>query len=113
MTRSIMKLAVVIALVLITVVGAALAQDCAPVFGGTGQEKLLQDIRACSQDVQRSHGSFNAFLNPDNCHISMAYPRNYSNIQANTFIQCMHQYGWTITGKDANGYWLYLEFNVY
>jgi len=99
MIISILNLTMVIGLVLVILVGAALAEDCALVFKGTGQDKLIQDIRTCSQDVRSISGwnFFSAYLNPQNCHISARTSQSdFYNKAALQFVECMGQYGWKI-----------------
>jgi hypothetical protein len=68
--------AVVSGLLILTFADAAMAQNCAQVFGGTDQEKLIQDIATCALEVRVTPNTeFDAYLIPETCHIHISLPK--------------------------------------
>jgi hypothetical protein len=99
MKRERLVLLTMLGLIMLTQVSTSMAQDCAQVFKGAGQDKLIQDIRTCSQDVRASTQMqvFTAYLKPENCHISIrTWQGDFYNKGTQQFIECMGQYGWKI-----------------
>jgi hypothetical protein len=109
-------LGVVLVLFIVTLAGTAMAQNCAPVFGGTDQDKLIEDIATCAKEVSDTlNTQFDAYLIPESCHIHISLPQlKLLMIAANTqakgkgkaedtnakapqqFVECMKQNGWAI-----------------
>jgi hypothetical protein len=107
---------VVLGLLILTLAGTAMAQNCAPVFGGTDQDKLIEDIATCAKGVSDTlNMEFIAYLIPETCHIHISLPQlKLLMIAANTqakgkgkaedtnakapqqFFECMKQDGWAI-----------------
>ncbi len=94
------------ALLAITLNGTATAQNCAQVYGGSDQDKLIQNIRACAQDVRSARfNQFTAYLNPENCRIQIHTGQvDFYNKGTLQLIECMGRYGWKIpfTSCDIN-----------
>jgi hypothetical protein len=113
---------VVLGLLILTLTGTAMSQNCAPVFGGTDQDKLIEDIATCAKEVSDTlNARFDAYLIPETCHIhiSVLELQTYGMVQhqfpllaksqhgkeraedinakaPQQFFECMKQYGWEI-----------------
>jgi hypothetical protein len=83
------------AIVLVIALGLGVSNtwaDCAGGYGGAGdQQKLIQDIRMCVQDVRNIDPRFTAYLNPSTCHIDC---RSFDINASSAFRDCMGQAGW-------------------
>ncbi|HET6420791.1 MAG TPA: hypothetical protein VFG19_11575 [Geobacteraceae bacterium] len=96
-------------LLLVILADAAMAQSCSQVFGGTDQDKLIQNLSRCAQDVRAttSYSQYTAYLDPESCRIRVRTAQgDFYNRGTLQLIECMSQYGWKIpfTSCDINGY---------
>jgi hypothetical protein len=116
-------LGVVLVLFIVTLAGTAMAQNCAPVFGGTDQDKLIEDIATCAKEVSDTlNTGFDAYLIQETCkiHMSVLELQTYAWSQhqltilpkaqlqgkqkyedtnpkaPQQFVECMKQHGWQI-----------------
>jgi len=96
-------------LLLVILADAAMAQSCSQVFGGTDQDKLIQNLSRCAQDVRAttSYSQYTAYLDPESCRFRVRTAQgDFYNRGTLQLIECMSQYGWKIpfTSCDINGY---------
>jgi hypothetical protein len=117
---------VVSGLLILTLAGTAIAQNCAQKFGGTDQDKLIEDIATCAKELRDTqYKGSDAYLISESCHINMSLPelqqygmgQHQLTISANEqpnqpkkkekaedpkdnarqqFVECMRQHGWEI-----------------
>ncbi len=83
---------------------AAGAENCAQTYGGNDQDKLIQNLSTCSQDVRASRGgAFTAYLDRESCRISVhAGKGDFHNLGTRQLIECMGQYGWKIPFESCD-----------
>ena len=94
-------LAMVVVLLMLTLVGTAMAQGCAQAFGGENEDKLKQDIETCAQEVRNTMDAFfTATLTYEPCNIAMTIshvwgPNHCPDEKA--FKLCIEKNGWKIS----------------
>ena len=93
--------AMVVVLLMLTLVGTAMAQGCAQAFGGVNEDKLKHDIETCGQEVRNTMDAFfTATLTYEPCNIAMTIshvwgPNHCPDEKA--FKLCIEKNGWKIS----------------